>query len=52
MLRDSLDAIGNPPVELDAVEDVVPGIVNVINTSTKEETSGWMWNKDGTKADF
>ncbi|ODN84155.1 hypothetical protein L202_00159 [Cryptococcus amylolentus CBS 6039] len=41
MIRDSLDAIGNPG----AVENVVPGIVNVISTSTKEENSGWMWNK-------
>ncbi|TYJ52415.1 hypothetical protein B9479_006990 [Cryptococcus floricola] len=29
--------------------DTVPGIVKILNNATKEETSGWMWNFDGTK---
>ncbi|WVQ71073.1 hypothetical protein IAR50_000598 [Cryptococcus sp. DSM 104548] len=40
------DAMGEPPKEAQqTVDDVIPNIVNVIDTATKEETSGWMWNK-------
>ncbi|ODO07482.1 hypothetical protein L198_01061 [Cryptococcus wingfieldii CBS 7118] len=42
--REAWDAFGKPPVEASAVDDVIPGIVKVINDSTKEDTSGWMWN--------
>ncbi|ODN75679.1 hypothetical protein L198_08136 [Cryptococcus wingfieldii CBS 7118] len=40
------------PIQPVTVDDVIPGIVKLIDTSTKEETSGWMWNNDGSKADF
>ncbi|TYJ54942.1 hypothetical protein B9479_004354 [Cryptococcus floricola] len=50
--RKSWDDVGKPPIEPETVDDVIPGIVKLIDTSTKEETSGWMWNNDGSKADF
>ncbi|ODN84187.1 hypothetical protein L202_00187 [Cryptococcus amylolentus CBS 6039] len=34
----------------ETVEGVVPGITKTIDNATKEETSGWMWMNDGTKA--
>ncbi|WVQ71179.1 hypothetical protein IAR50_000704 [Cryptococcus sp. DSM 104548] len=51
--RKAWEDMGEPPKELQrSVDESIPSIVNVINTATKEETSGWMWNGDGTKADF
>ncbi|WVQ71177.1 hypothetical protein IAR50_000702 [Cryptococcus sp. DSM 104548] len=49
------DKDGNYPAGLplpSSVDEVVPGIVKVIDTATKEETSGWFWDNDGTKLDF
>ncbi|WVQ71178.1 hypothetical protein IAR50_000703 [Cryptococcus sp. DSM 104548] len=37
---------GKPPgMESETVDEVIPGIVQVIENASKEETSGWMWNK-------
>ncbi|WVF69933.1 hypothetical protein IAT40_004717 [Kwoniella sp. CBS 6097] len=38
-----------PPQKL---ADTLPGIVDLIDNSTKEEHSGYMWSHDGTKAPF
>ncbi|TYJ53577.1 hypothetical protein B9479_005782 [Cryptococcus floricola] len=32
------------------LEDTVPGIIRLLETATKEEHSGWMWEYNGNKA--
>ncbi|WVQ71176.1 hypothetical protein IAR50_000701 [Cryptococcus sp. DSM 104548] len=55
MARKALEMMGGskpPGLVTETVNEVVPGIVKVIATATKEDTSGWMWMNDGTKASF